>query len=112
MPKEAKHNFKSFDADIKIANKAVNDDPKNESLQDRRRGFLALRRGVFGDEKVTDDQLVEIAKVLSEAERTKAAMYEKLEMENRAVGSLQLADDIDVIVLEVVTTESTDDGSK
>jgi len=105
--------FKSLKPLVDAYNTKCKAEPENNRYQELRRALLALRRAINGEEGVTDEELVSIAEILSEAERNIAEKFVGIGMETRALQRTQLADDIDEVVLEVVTVEETpaDEGT-
>lgn len=96
---------KSLKGLVETYNEACKQDKSDERPQEKRRALLAIRRAINGDDGVSDDQLVELAQILSDAERNIAEKLTAMKLEMHAMQRLQLADDIDEIVLEIVTVE-------
>lgn len=101
--------FKSLDPLVKDYNVKCKENTADEKQQGLRRALLTLRRAINGNEGVTNDELTKLAQILSEAERGVAKKLEDIKMDNRALQRLQLADDIDEVVLEIITFETETD---
>lgn len=110
MSKKTKITFDSLQTLVKEINTKCKKSPEDEKLQERRRALIALRRNINGEEGVTPEELLSYAEILSEAERTISKKLEELKLDKYALQHLQLADDIDEIVLEIVTIEEEDDN--
>ena len=105
MSEDTKITFKSLKPLVDAYNEKCKSDDKDERSQELRRALLAIRRAINGPDGVTPDQLLALTEILSEAERNISAKLEELTLENYALQRLQLADDIDTVVLEIVTVE-------
>ena len=105
MSKETNITFNHLQGLIRNVNKQCKENPEDEKLQERRRALLELRRNLNGDNGVSKDKIVAYTKILSDGKREIAKKLEELELDEYSLQNLQLADDLDVVVLEVQTVE-------
>lgn len=112
MSKETKITFKHLQGLVRDINKECKENPEDEKLQEKRRALLELRRNLNGDTGIEKDQLEAYVKILSEAKREVAKKLEELKLDEYSLQNLQLADDLDEIVIEVSTVEIGDDGEE
>lgn len=105
MSNETKITFKSLKPLVDLYNERCKADDGDIRSQELRRGLLSIRRAINGPDGVTQDELLAISEILSEAERIISAKFEELKLETYALQRLQLAEDIEEIVLEIVTVE-------
>jgi len=103
---EKRINFKTLQSLVRSVNKDCKASPEDEKLQEKRRALLELRRALNGEEGVAnEEELFAYAAILSEAKRELSKKLEAFGLENYALQNLQLADDMDVVVLEVTVVE-------
>ena len=97
--------FKSLQTLVAAYNEECKTKKDDERPQEKRRALLEVRRAINGDEPVTGEQLVQIGGIIAKAKRQMAEEYEAIEMDEKALQAIQLADDVEEIVLEITTIE-------
>jgi hypothetical protein len=80
-------------------------DQENTRAIEKRRAVSKIRRKFVGNQTLSNEQLIHLGEILSKAEHLIAEECEKAGFENIAMNSLQMAEDIEEVVLEIVTVE-------
>ena len=84
-------------------------DPENQEIieelqgyKERLRALGALRRAINKEPGVGEEKMMQIAEILAKSERELAKEFEKLGFKDRAKEREVLADDIEVVVLDIL----------
>ena len=93
---------------IATYNEACKSNPEDEEAQQKRRAILAIRRILHGDEDISEDQLLDLADVMTEAYKLLSAKLEEMGFTEYAKQQLTLGEDVSSVVLEIEPIEGGD----
>ena len=102
---KAEITFKDLQDLVRKINSDCKQFPEDEKLQEKRRALLEVRRAINGKVGITPEKLLAYIAILSEAKRDVAKKLEELGLDIYSLQNLQLADDMDEVVLEISTIE-------